>query len=85
MIVRMRRWGFVNLLCLLAAVTLVLPQAGGVRAWSPMNTAICTASGAQDDPQITFDGSGGRSMAALATMLTMAAMAQFRRARLILS
>jgi len=62
MIVRMQRWGLVGLLCLLMAATLVLPQAGAVRAWSgdpTVNTAICTAPGMQFPPQITSDGSGG--------------------------
>ena len=62
MIVRMRCWGLTGLLCLFMIAVLVLPQAGGVRAWSgdsTVNTAICTVLGYQYSPQITSDGSGG--------------------------
>ena len=62
MTVRMRRWTLMALLCLLVAATPVLMQAGRAGAWSgdpTANTAICNASGIQQDPQITSDGSGG--------------------------
>jgi hypothetical protein len=63
--VRMRRWTLMALLCLLVAATPVLMQAWRAGAWSgdpTANTAICTASGIQQDPQITSDGSGGAIM-----------------------
>jgi hypothetical protein len=61
-IVRMGRWTLVASLSLLVVATLVLMQAGGVRAWSgdpTANTAISTASYDQAYPQLVSDGSGG--------------------------
>ncbi len=51
----------IGLLCLVMAA-LVVAQSGGVLAWSgdsTVNTAVCTASGDQQVPLITSDGSGG--------------------------